>query len=56
MNDLKTTKLKTIPNSNLTERKRQVLKIHQDNLRMVKRLSDMKTQQAILIPEDPQQA
>jgi hypothetical protein len=30
---------KTIPNSNLTERKASVLKIHAENLKMVKRLA-----------------
>ena len=37
-------RMKTIPNSNLDKRKRDVLDIHRENLRIVKRLADMKVQ------------
>ena len=41
-------RMKTIPNSNLIQRKRDVLDIHRENLRIVKRLADMKADQKIL--------
>ena len=41
-------RMRTIPNSNLIERKRKVLDIHEENLKMVKRLADMKAEQRIL--------
>jgi len=44
------TKLKTIPNSNLAERKRDVLRIHKENLKFVTRLAEMKARQEMLIP------
>ena len=40
--------MRTIPNSNLIERKRNVLDIHRENLRFVKRLADLNAQQGIL--------
>ena len=43
--------MKTIPNSNLTFRKREVLDIHKENLKMVKRLAGMKAHQEILTRE-----
>ena len=43
--------MKTIPNSNLGLRKREVLEIHKENLKMVKRLADMKAHQEILTRE-----
>ena len=43
--------MKTIPNSNLVHRKREVLDIHKENLKMVKRLADMKAHQEILTRE-----
>ena len=45
-------KLKTIPNSNLAERKRDVLRIHAENLKFVTRLAEMKARQDMLIPLD----
>ena len=48
------TKLKTIPNSNLAERKRDVLRIHAENLKFVTRLATMKARQDMLIPLDRQ--
>ena len=42
------TGMRTIPNSNLAGRKRDVLEIHQENLRMVKRLAHLDAQQGIL--------
>ena len=47
-------KLKTIPNSNLAERKRDVLRIHAENLKFVTRLAEMKARQDMLIPLDRQ--
>ena len=34
--------MKTIPNSNLNQRKHEVLRIHKENMRMVKKLAVMK--------------
>ena len=42
MPDSAAVRLKTIPNSNLTARKRAVLDIHADNLKMVKKLKETK--------------
>ena len=46
------TRLKTIPNSNLNERKRAVLRIHKENLQMVTNLAKMKARQELLVPLD----
>ena len=43
-------RIKTIPNSNLNQRKMEVLRIHKENLRMVKALATMKAHQDILMP------
>ena len=43
-------RLKTIPNSNLAERKRTVLRIHQENLKMVTKLGKIGATQQILVP------
>lgn len=43
-------RIKTIPNSNLSQRKMEVLRIHKENLRMVKALATMKAHQDILLP------
>lgn len=40
--DKNATRLRTIPNSNLTQRKTDVLRIHKENLKFVSRLSEMK--------------
>ena len=53
-NDLKATHLKTIPNSNLGERKNDVLRIHKENLRFIQRLANLKAHQDVLIPLDQQ--
>ena len=42
--------MKTIPNSNLHKRKNEVLRIHKENMRMVKKLAVMKAHQEILVP------
>ena len=42
------TGMRTIPNSNLAGRKKDVLDIHRENLRMVKRLAQLDAQQGIL--------
>ena len=42
MPDSAAVRLKTIPNSNLTARKRAVLNIHAENMKMVKKLEDTK--------------
>ena len=42
--------MKTIPNSNLNQRKNEVLRIHKENMRMVKKLAVMKAHQEILVP------
>ena len=42
--------MKSIPNSNLNQRKNEVLRIHKENMRMVKKLAEMKAHQEILVP------
>ena len=42
LNDKGAVKLRTIPNSNLNDRKRAVLRIHKENLQMVTRLANLK--------------
>ena len=42
MPDSAAVRLKTIPNSNLTARKRAVLNIHAENMKMVKKLDETK--------------
>ena len=49
---MKATHLKTIPNSNLGVRKRDVLRIHKENLNFVTRLATLKANQDVLIPID----
>lgn len=44
---------KIVPHSNLNQRKRQVLKVHAENLKMVQRLAEMKANQSILINNRP---
>ena len=41
--------LKTIPCSNLSQRKKHVLKVHAENLKIVQRLKDMKAPQGLLV-------
>ena len=45
-------RMRTIPNSNLNDRKRAVLKIHKENMQMVSKLANMKARQEILVPFD----
>ena len=52
MPDMKATHLKTIPNSNLADRKKDVLRIHKENLQFVSRLATLKANQDVLIPLD----
>lgn len=52
--DKHATRLKTIPNSNLAERKREVLRIHKENLQFVEKLAIMKAKQELLVPLDQQ--
>ncbi len=47
--DKNQTKLRTIPNSNLSQRKTDVLRIHKENLKMVSKLSEMKANQELLV-------
>lgn len=46
------TRLRTIPNTNLGDRKREVLRIHQENLKMVTKLAEMKVKQDLLVKEN----
>ena len=54
MPDMRSTHLKTIPNSNLNDRKKDVLRIHKENLNFVTRLAQLKADQSVLIPLDQQ--
>ena len=44
-------RLRTIPATNLGIRKQAVLKIHKENLQMVTRLAEMKCNQELLVPD-----
>ena len=44
--------MRTIPNSNLNERKRQVLRIHQDNLKMIEKLAQTKPNEDLAQPTE----
>lgn len=54
MPDKNQVRLRTIPNSNLTQRKNDVLRIHKENLQFVTKLAEMKAKQDMLIPLDKQ--